>query len=59
MLHTKFQESEPSGSEAEHFIIYFYACIWFDLNKSSKGLLGNATYQISRPEPRGSEGENS
>ena len=24
MLHTKFQVSEPSGSEEENFLIYFY-----------------------------------
>ena len=27
MLYTKFQASEPSGSEEEDFLIYFYICI--------------------------------
>ena len=30
MLHTKFQASEPSGSEEEDFLIYFYAFLWFE-----------------------------
>ena len=63
MLHTKFQASEPSGSEEEGFWIYFYAFLWFQpgtswpgailnpgifvLNKLGKGPLGNAIYQIS------------
>ena len=25
MLHTKFEASEPSGSEEEDFLIFFYA----------------------------------
>ena len=62
MLYTKFQASEPSGSEEEDFLIYFYAFLWFNLgplardhlgpwdlglNKLGKGAPGNATYQIS------------
>ena len=62
MLYTKFQASEPSGSEEEDFLIYFYAFLWFEprtpgrdhlgpwdlgLNKLGKGAPGNATYQIS------------
>ena len=30
MLHTKFQASEPSGSEEEDFLIYFYAFLRFE-----------------------------
>ena len=30
MLHTKFQASEPSGSEEEDFLIYFYPFLWFE-----------------------------
>ena len=30
MLYTKFQASEPSGSEEEDFLIYFYAFLWFE-----------------------------
>ena len=62
MLYTKFQASEPSGSEEEDFLIYFYAFYgsnlgplardhlgpWdLRLNKLGKGAPGNATYQIS------------
>ena len=62
MLYTKFQASEPSGSEEEDFLIYFYAFLWFEprtparghlgpwdlhLNKLGRGALGNATYPIS------------
>ena len=62
MLHTKFQASKPSGSEAEDFSIfsmYFYGLnlgplarghlgLWdLHLNKLVRGELGNATYQIS------------
>ena len=63
MLYTKFQASEPSGSEEEDFLIYismhFYGSNlgplardhlgpWdLGLNKLGKGAPGNATYQIS------------
>ena len=62
MLYTKFQASEPSGSEEEDFLIYFYAFLWFEprtpgqrpswilgpsLNILGRGALGNATYPIS------------
>ena len=59
MLYTKFQASEPSGSEEEDFLIYFYVSNlgplarghlgpWhFHLNKLGRGALGNATYPIS------------
>ena len=62
MLYTKFQASEPSGSDEEDFLIYFYAFLWFEprtpgqrpsltwdlhLNKLGRGALGNATYPIS------------
>ena len=63
MLHTKFQASEPSGSEEEDFWIFEYISMNFygsnpgptglgpswtlHFNKLRKGLLGNATYQIS------------
>ena len=31
MLNTKFQASEPSGSEEEEdFLIYFYTFLWFE-----------------------------
>ena len=30
MLHTKFQASEPSGSEEEAFLIFFYIFLWFE-----------------------------
>ena len=61
MLHTKFQASKLSGSEAEDFSIfslYFYGSNlgtlagghlgpWdLHLNKPVRGELGNATYQI-------------
>ena len=60
MLHTEFQASEPSGSEEEDFLIFFYI-YFYDLNlgppgagpsdlhfiKLDKGPLSNATYQIS------------
>ena len=61
MLHIKFQASKPSGSE-EDFLIFFYVFLRFEsripwqgaildpgtsLNKIGKGLLGNASYQIS------------
>ena len=29
MLHTNFQVSEPSGSEEEDFLIFFYVFLWF------------------------------
>ena len=29
MLYTKFQASEPNGSEEEDFLIYFYVFLWF------------------------------
>ena len=62
MLYTKFQASEPSGSEEEDFLIYFYAFLWFDprtpgqrlpwalgpwFEQLGKGAPGNATYQTS------------
>ena len=61
MLHTKFQASKPSGSEAEdfNFSMYFYGSNlgplardhlgpWdLHLNKLVRSELGNATYQIS------------
>ena len=62
MLYIKFRASEPSGSEDEDFLIYFYAFLWSNLgplardhlgpwdlglNKLGKGALGNATYQNS------------
>ena len=62
MLYTKFQASEPSGSEEEDFLIYFYAFLLLNLgplarghlgpwdlhlNKLGRGALGNATYPIS------------
>ena len=31
MLYTKFQASEPSGSEEEDFYIFFYVFQWFKL----------------------------
>ena len=58
MLHTKFQASKPSGSEAEDFSIFFFGSNlgtlarghlgpWdLHLNKPVRGELGNATYQI-------------
>ena len=63
MLHTEFQASEPSGSEEDDFLIFFYI-YFYDLNlgpqvqdhlgpsdlhfiKLDKEPLGNATYQIS------------
>ena len=60
MLHTEFQASEPSGSEEEDFLIFFFI-YFYDLNPGAgpsrtlrpsfinldKGPLGNATYQIS------------
>ena len=30
MLHTKFQASNPSGSEEEDFLISFNVSIWFE-----------------------------
>ena len=62
MLHIKFQASNPSGSEKEDFLIFFYVFLRFEpripwqgailvpgtsLNKIGKGLLGNASYPIS------------
>ena len=63
MLHTKFQASKPSGSEVEDFFYIFLCISmarnydpWpqaildpgtFHSNKLGRGLLGNATYQIS------------
>ena len=62
MLYTKFQASEPSGSDEEDFVIYFYAFLWSNLvplarghlgpwdlhlNKLGRGALGNAIYPIS------------
>ena len=55
MLHTIFQASKPSGSEVEDFLIFFYVFLWLEPmttgqrpeNKLGRGLLGNATYQIS------------
>ena len=63
MLHTKFQASKPSGSEEEYLLILFHVFLWFEPStpwqgaildpatsfehKRGKGLLGNATYQIS------------
>ena len=59
MLYTKFQAAEPSGSEEEDFLIYFYGSKlgplatdhlgpWdLGLKKLGKGAPGNATYQIS------------
>ena len=62
MLHTKFQASKPSGSEAKkfkYFSMHFsdlnqeppgmgHLESWdLHLNKLGKGLLGNATYQVS------------
>ena len=60
MLHIKFQTSQHSGSEEdfEKVFIYFYslnlgppggghlATSDLQLNKTGKGLLGNATYRI-------------
>ena len=43
MLHPEFQASEPSGSEEEDFLKFFYI-YFYDLNQ---GPLGNAAYQIS------------
>ena len=69
MLHTKFQATKPSGSEAEDFSIFFYSSNlgplatghlgpWdLHLNKFVRGELGNATYQISNNWPSGSEVE--
>ena len=54
MLHTKFQASKPSGSEAEDILIFFFVFLWLELarghlgpwdlrlNKSVRGELGNA-----------------
>ena len=59
MLHTKFQATKPSGSEAEDFYMNFngsklgppargHLGPWdLGLNKLGKGALGNATYKIS------------
>ena len=59
MLYTKFQASEPSGSEEEDFLIYFYGSNlgplarghlgpWdLHLNKLGRGALGNAKNPIS------------
>ena len=58
MLHTKFQATEPSGSEEEIFLyisMHFYGSNlgplaggpWdLHLNKLGRGALGNATNQI-------------
>ena len=63
MLYTKFQTSEPGGSDKKMFkyiSMHFYdlylgsqarSHLWhwnLHLNNLCKGLLGNATYQISR-----------
>ena len=61
MLHTKFQASKPSGSEAEDFSIFFYVFLRLEprparshlgpwdrhLSKPVRGELGNATNQLS------------
>ena len=60
MLHTKFQAPEQSSSEEEDFEVYFIfepktppAAGPFRIPgppfKLGRSLLGNATYQISRP----------
>ena len=61
MLHTKFQAPEPSSSGEEDFEVYFifepktpppqdhFEFQGHHLNKLGRGLLGSATYQISRP----------
>ena len=72
MLHTKFQASEPLGSQGEDFLIflcYFYGSkLWrlvqghfgswdLCLIKFDKGLPDNATYQIQASEPSSFEEE--
>ena len=61
MLQTKFQAPEPSSSGEEDFEVYFifepktcppqghFGPQGHHSNKLGRGLLGNATYQISRP----------
>ena len=35
MFHTKFQESEPSSSKEEKYLIFFYVFLWFEQKPSS------------------------
>ena len=52
MLHSRFQASEPSGSEEEDFLIYYYVFLngghigpqGHHMSKLVRGALGNATY---------------
>ena len=37
MLHTEFQASEPSGSEEEDFLIFFFFIHFYDLNLGPPG----------------------
>ena len=60
MLHTKYQGSKPYGFRLEDFFMFFpieayvktcYPFFWpqgYKLNKLGRGLLGDASYQISR-----------
>ena len=63
MLHTKYQGSRPHGFRQEDFFMFFYIYAYVkhvtvgaghllpqahNLNKLGKGLLGDATSQISR-----------
>ena len=63
MLYTKFQAPEPSSSGEDDFEVYYifepktppqptagpFRTPGPPFNKLGRGLLGNATYQISRP----------
>ena len=37
MLQIKFQASEPSGSEEEDFLIFYYVFLWFELRTPWRG----------------------
>ena len=41
MLHTKFQASEPSGSEEEYFLLFFFfVFLWFESRTPGAGPYG-------------------